>query len=197
MKIWLATSITLICLALCQGCGNAPPGPDTTGTLAETIIDAGTPACDTLFYNNEYGYGFDLPAEADLLATEGLGRFFRAWAITFGQGRIGISTAVHDAPPGSLSEYVLELVEVQEAEGSTILEALPISLPNGTDAYFTSSIDPSVIGSDRFVRLIVRAIVGEYFYYLAAFILIDDYSDTVDIFIVGLLNSLCFTGSAE
>ncbi|MEK6674114.1 MAG: hypothetical protein AABZ47_00500 [Planctomycetota bacterium] len=205
MKLRSAIPVTVIGLALSYGCGNAPTtsapgGTGTRETLPETIIDGGgvpndgnfgSTGCNTTFYNGDFGFGFDLLPEATRIEADGYGLYFAFWNIPFGESPIGVATTVnYDTSSGGLAQFVADRNLLQEVTGASIIDSFPITLADGTPAFFTAWATLLLEGVES-VTYSIDVHANGYAYWLSTKIVNDDVLDITDPIARNVLSSLC------
>jgi hypothetical protein len=154
--------------------------------------DAHTSACQTTYYNADFGFGFDLPSDADWLVA-GVGPLFsRSWGFTFAGVRMGVSTSVDSSPPIPLEDYVTDLSEYfNEVAGWETLGINAVQLSDGTLGYFVARTMRSRLDDSLMWSYDVYAIAGPFLYNLAVAGQTEDISDVVSDEAARILDSLC------
>jgi len=151
-----------------------------------------TSSCQTTYYNPDFGFGFDLPADAVLVDTysnEGAIIFKGSWFSLF-EGRVmSVLVFVGEEPPQSLADFVNGNNQVAEFLGHAIVEVLPFTLADGALAYVTSLIVPTDV-QDTF-QYRVDTFANGYAYMLYTGSLGSVPTAGENLYMVGIWDSLC------
>ena len=151
--------------------------------------DPYTGFCVTTFYNEEYNFGFDLPPNAvlgDTFYDQGFIIFASGWPFLFNGREMGVFVFIGEEPPSSLADWVATGIVTAESLGSTVVEVFPITLSDGTPAYFISSI-----GADGVAKYRVDVIANGYVYRLETFYPESVPTDAAHAYMISILDSFC------
>ena len=91
-----------------------------------------------------------------------------------------------EVPPQSLADWVALGIAVDEASGDTLVDLYPFLLRNGTEAYFTSTIDPLDSALYR-----VDVFANGYSYRLQTLSPESVPTDAADAYMIAILDSFC------
>jgi len=151
--------------------------------------DPNTTRCATTYYNPDFHFGFDLPANAELQnadENEELIVFGRGWIFSF-EGRVlGVGALVSQEPPQPLADFVSNLNQASESAGSVLLTVLAVTLGDDLPSIFTSLIRPD--GSATYQ---VVTFANGYVYQLYSGFPESVPTEAADTFMLGILDSLC------
>lgn len=128
----VALGLALSVLSLAGGCNGFFPGgnsgPDNPTEFSETQ------ACATDYSDDEYSYGFDLPADAELIRTKNETNSLTnsLWTITESGALINIITRVQAASQdASLGTVVSFANDLSVSAGADLLSEEEVTLSNG------------------------------------------------------------------
>jgi hypothetical protein len=156
-------------------------------------------ACNTAFYNADFAFGFDLSTNALLTNTmpnEGGIIFGATWMFLFDGGIVGqvsplsVNAFVAEEQPQSLADWVTETNQTAESLGLAIVESSPITLADGTAAYFTSLIIPTDVQIDALAYR-VDTFANGYVYVLSTGFPDNVPTEAEDAYLLSILDSLC------
>ncbi len=171
-------------LAAFAGCGGMPID-GTNPTNSANVVGA----CNTTYYNSQYLFGFDLPANAELQGitkNEGSIIFSPGWLFMFDGDYLAFTVIVGENPGVTLADWVAHVVERKEnVAGEQLLEVFPFTLADGTDAYFYLTFD-----SFGWTSYIIDAFANGYNY---RFVGLSEGvpTDAENAYMIAILDSFC------
>lgn len=155
LPLWSAVVMIVVAASIpLSGCGGVPPaaiggGSTTGGTDSANVIEA----CNTTYYNPDFGFGFDLPNLATLERFDDEPDFLFSAAWFFGAD-VSLLVAVQDLPESTVSfgadafAVWIERARVATAGvGGTIIVDTDFTLANGDLGHILISTLQGVLGS--------------------------------------------------
>jgi hypothetical protein len=131
-----ALVLTLSALSLAVGCNGFLPG-GTSGQGNSTEFSR-TDGCATAYFDNEFNYGFDLPADAELIRTKNESNSLTnsLWTITESGALINIITRVQAASQhASLATVVSFANDLSVSAGADLISEEEVTLSNGGEGF--------------------------------------------------------------
>lgn len=185
-RLSVASGLALGALSLAAGCNGTFPlgnfGPDNPTEFSEAE------GCATVYSDEEFGYGFDLPADAELIRTKNESNSLTnsLWTFTESDSLINIITRVQAASEGaSLGTLVTFANDLSVSAGADLLSEEEVDLSNDGSGIQTT------IRFDGLTTFRVQALSGTSLYTVEAVVEESARTADLDSLLLAVVLSLC------
>jgi len=182
----LACNALAVAVCISGGCGVMSPPADSTMDGGGTQF-SGT-ACNASYLDGVFDYGFDLPANVEMIRSENdLDALTNSlWTVTFDGALINITTSVHDEnSSATLAELVQSASDDVLFAGGDLLLEESVTLADGGEAYHT------IVSLDGLTTSRVQTLVNDRLYSVEVIVATDSRSDAIDALASDTVLSLC------